>query len=85
MALNLIISSEIRSVMEERGIREEDLRQAAESLDREPYLRNAEETRFLAKKRIGNFTVNMEFTCSGDDIEICNVYSYVVRLTGEQE
>lgn len=85
MALNLIINSEIQSVMEERGIREEDLRQAAESLDQEPYLHNAEKTRFLAKKRIGNFTVNMEFTRSGDNIELCNVYSYVVRLAGEQE
>ena len=85
MALNLIINSEIQSVMEERGIQEEDLRQVAESLDQETYLHNAEETRFLVKKRIGNFTVNMEFTRSGNDIEVCNVYSYVVRLTGEQE
>lgn len=84
MATAIKISPELQSMMEERGIREEDLQQVVNSFEEMPHLRNAEGNRFLAKKRLGNFTVNVEFTRSEDTVDICNIYSYVVSLDGEQ-
>ncbi len=84
MAANIIINTEIQSIMEERGIRNEDLQEVVKSFHDAPHLHDAEGKRFLAKKRLGNFTVNAEFVLSGDNLEICNVYSYVISLADEQ-
>ena len=84
MTANTIISAEIQSIMEERGIRDEDLQEVVKTFRDAPHLHDAGGKRFLAKKRLGNFTVNVEFVLSGNDLEICNVYSYVVALTDEQ-
>ena len=38
---------------------------------------------FLAKKKIGNFTANVEYTVSGGEVEVLNLYSYVITLAGQ--
>ena len=51
------ISDEIKAVMEDRGIREEDIREVleyAETTGKKLYVDGEEH--FLAKKKIGNFT-----------------------------
>lgn len=78
------ISDEIKAVMEDRGIREEDIREVleyAETTGKKLYVDGEEH--FLAKKKIGNFTANIEYTVSGGEVEVLNLYSYVITLAGQ--
>ena len=54
--------------MEDRGIREEDIREVldyAESTGRKLYVEGEEH--YLAAKKIGNFTCNVEYAVSGGE------------------
>lgn len=78
------MSDEIKDIMEERGIREEDIREVldyAEATGKKLYIEGEEH--YLAKKKIGSFTANVEYTVNGDEVEILNLYSYVITLSGE--
>lgn len=78
------MSDEIKDIMEDRGIREEDIREVldyAETTGKKLYVEGEEH--YLAKKKIGSFTANVEYTVSGDEVEILNLYSYVITLSGE--
>ena len=71
--------------MEDRGIREEDIREVldyAESTGRKLYVEGEEH--YLAAKKIGNFTCNVEYAVSGGEVEILNLYSYVITLAGQE-
>ena len=81
---NIAISTTVQAAMDERGIQENDVRLVLDGCGNPPHLCSEDGQRFLAKKRIGNFTVNVEFARTGDSIEVYNVYSHVVRLTGEE-
>ena len=75
------LSDDIRAIMEERGIREEDIREVldyAESTGKKLYVEGEE--RYLAKKKIGNFTCNVEYAVNGGEVEVLNLYSYVILL-----
>lgn len=43
------------------------------------------EERYLAKKKIGNFTCNVEYAVNGGEVEVLNLYSYVILLTGQED
>lgn len=78
------MSDEIKDIMEDRGIREEDIREVldyAETTGKKLYVEGEEH--FLAKKKIGNFTANIEYTVSGGEVEVLNLYSYVITLAGQ--
>jgi 4Fe-4S ferredoxin iron-sulfur binding domain protein len=80
------LSDDIRAIMEERGIREEDIREVldyAESTGKKLYVEGEE--RYLAKKKIGNFTCNVEYAVNGGEVEVLNLYSYVILLTGQED
>lgn len=70
--------------IEKRGITEEDLMQvivyAEESKDK---LVSKDETQFLAKKRIDNFTVYAQYSIDGDTANISDFYSHRVNLKKE--
>ena len=72
----LIISDEIAELMEERGIRE-----FAESSGKKLYIEGEEH--FLARKRIGSFTAYAEYTVSGNDVEVLDVYSHMIVFPGD--
>ena len=79
------LSDDVSAVMEDRGIREEDIREVldyAESTGRKLYVEGEEH--YLAAKKIGNFTCNVEYAVSGGEVEILNLYSYVITLTGQE-
>ena len=60
------LSDDVSAVMEDRGIREEDIREVldyAESTGRKLYVEGEEH--YLAAKKIGNFTCNVEYAVSG--------------------
>ena len=80
------LSDDIRAIMEERGIREEDIRAVldyAESTGKKLYVEGEES--YLAKKKIGNFTCNVEYAVNGGEVEVLNLYSYVILLTGQED
>lgn len=75
------LSDEINEIMEDRGIKEEDVREVleyAESTGMKLYLDG--ENRYLAKKRINNFTANVEYSLGDNEVVILNIYSYIIRL-----
>lgn len=79
------LSDDVSAVMEDRGIREEDIREVldyAESTGRKLYVEGEEH--YLAAKKIGNFTCNVEYAVSGGEVEIPNLYSYVITLAGQE-
>lgn len=78
------MSDEIKDIMEDRGIREEDIREVldyAETTGKKLYVEGEEH--YLAKKKIGSFTANVEYTVSGGEVEVLNLYSYVITLAGQ--
>ena len=79
------LSDDIKAIMEERGIREEDIREVldyAETTGKKLYVEGEEH--FLARKRIGNFSAYVEYSLNGDSVEVLNVYSHVVMLSEDQ-
>ena len=79
------LSDDVSAVMEDRGLREEDIREVldyAESTGRKLYVEGEEH--YLAAKKIGNFTCNVEYAVSGGEVEILNLYSYVITLAGQE-
>lgn len=72
----------IRKTMDDRGIREEDIREVleyAETTGRKLYIEGEEH--FLAKKRLNNFTPNVEYILSNGEVEIVNLYSYIISFS----
>lgn len=76
------LNDEIRKIMDDRGIREEDIREVleyAETTGRKLYIEG--EDHFLAKKRLNNFTPNVEYILSNGEVEIVNLYSYIISFS----
>lgn len=79
------ISDELAELMEERGVREEDVREVleyAETSGKKLYIEGEE--RFLARKRIGKFSAYVEYIL-GDAVELVNVYSHMVTLAEDNQ
>ena len=72
--------------MEERGVREEDVREVleyAESTGKKLYVEG--ENRFLARKRIGSYSAYVEYILGDGSVETTDVYSHMVKLTADAE
>lgn len=79
------ISDELAELMEERGVREEDVREVleyAETNGKKLYIEGEEH--FLARKRIGKFSAYVEYIL-GDAVELVNVYSHMVTLAEDNQ
>ena len=84
-SVNLVISGEVADNMEERGVREEDVREVieyAETTGKKLY--NEEDDHFLARKRIGKFSAYAEYAIHENSIELFDVYSHMVTFEGEE-
>jgi hypothetical protein len=82
--IGIKMNDAVAECMQERGISEDDVRQVlahAEEEGTKLYIEG--ENHFLGKKRINNFTVNVEYIVGGDEIELVNAYSHVVKLTAD--
>lgn len=76
------LSDEIKEVMENRGIREEDIREVleyAETTGKKLYIDGEEH--YLAKKRLNKFTPNVEYIIADGEVEVVNLYSYIISFT----
>jgi len=83
--LKLIVDDSLTSVMEERGITKEDVGQVlryAESSGNKLCKEN--KSHCLAKQRLENFTVYVEYQIEHDSYKLLNVYSHRVSLTEDE-
>lgn len=80
MDLNIKISDAIAELMEERGVKADDVREVieyAESTGKKLYVEG--EDRFLARKRMGSFSAYVEYSL-GAEVEVIDVYSHQVTF-----
>lgn len=84
--LKVIISDDILQTMDQRGIKENEVKDViGYSLNGEIYLHTSDKGQVLAKKKLGNFTVYVEYTVGDDTYKVANVYSHRVSLLEDQE
>jgi hypothetical protein len=81
----LIISGETQAKMDERGIKKSDIKEVLAWAENGIKLYIKGENRFLAKKRMGNFTAYVEYDKVDDGYRIQDVYSHRVSLSEDQE
>lgn len=81
----LIISDETQAKMDERGIKKTDIKEVLAWAENGVKLYIEGENRFLAKKRMGNFTAYVEYDRVDEGYKIRDVYSHRVTLTEDQE
>lgn len=83
-SVSLTMTDDVKNTMEERGVREEDIRAVLEySHNGGAKLYDESNGHFLGKKRIGNFTVNLEYSIGSDYVEIIDMYCHVVKLASD--
>lgn len=73
-------SEEATGVMEERGIREEDVVEAVGKAENGGDKLYAENGDFLSKATIGNYTVYVEYKEADGKLLVCNVYGHRVTI-----
>ena len=81
----LIISDETEAKIDERGIKKTEIKNGLAWAENGVKLYIDGENRFLAKKRMGNFTAYVEYDKVDDGYRIQDVYSHRVSLTEDQE
>lgn len=82
--INVTYSEAIVQIMEERGISQEDVKAVIVAAEDEGVkLVSIANKRYLAKKRLENFTVYVEYNLSGAEVEVFDVYGHRVNLTEE--
>jgi hypothetical protein len=73
----LIINDQARATLEDRHIVEEDIKKVialAESVGNK--LRQPDDSRFLAKRRLENYTLYVEYARDGDRFVLLTAYSH---------
>lgn len=79
------LSADVEAVMEERGIRMEDIQVVIEAAESSGEKLSSESTgHFLAKKRLENIMAYAEYTLADNVAEVVDVYSHRVSLQEEQ-
>lgn len=81
----LIISQEVTEIMENRGIKESDVREVIEYGETTSRKLVSDDGVFLAKKRVNNFTPNVEYAIQDGGIEIRNLYSYIISFVNSED
>lgn len=83
--INVTLSAEVESVMEERGVCLEDIQTVIETAETSGVkLLNQDTGHFLAKKRLENVTVYAEYQIDGDNANVVDVYSHRVTMAEDQ-
>lgn len=74
----------VAEIMEERGINEDDIRAVIAAAE-ESGEKLVDGARSLAKKRLDNVTVYVEYTSEDDGFDVADVYSHRVALKEDEE
>ena len=83
--VKVTLSTEVQSVMEERGVCLEDIQTVIDAAETSGVkLLNQDSGHFLAKKRLENVTVYAEYQINGDQADVIDVYSHRVMMAEDQ-
>ena len=86
METNISLSDSVITNMEDRGITEEDIHSVIDfAVNGSTIMYSNDDNCKVAKKRIGNFTVYVEYSLDGDKYTVTNVYSHRIKLTEDME
>lgn len=84
--ISITVDEELVGLMEERGIKLEDIeRVIVQSEEAGDFLYDADEDKYLAKKRFGEFTVYAGYTKLAEMYMLHNAYGHRVQLESETE
>lgn len=83
--VKVILEDQIADIMEQRGIKENDIQDVINyAMNGGFYMHSVNGEQILAKKRLGNFTLYVEYTLENDACKVLNIYSHRVSLTEDQ-
>ncbi len=85
MAKEIKFSDQALELMEERGIRKEDVVEAVETAENGGDKLYTESGEFLAKAKVGNYTVYAGYKESGDSLLVDNAYGHRVAIMDYEE
>jgi hypothetical protein len=75
--IQLVVSEKARAILEDRHIVEEDVRKVIAMAETDgKKLRQPDGSRFLANRRLGNYTLYVEYAPEGDRIALLSAYSH---------
>lgn len=80
MVKEIKFSEEALEMMEERGIRKEDVVEAVETAENGGDKLYTESGEFLAKAKVGNYTVYSEYKDTCDALLVGNAYGHRVKI-----
>lgn len=80
--IRIIKSSEVDGLLEKRGIRDDDVRQVIH-IGEATGLKLYQADKYLAKKRLGEFTLYVEYRPVADGYEVLTAYSHRVQLKSD--
>ncbi|PAB60563.1 hypothetical protein [Anaeromicrobium sediminis] len=83
--MEIIISSEVKDLMSERGVAKEDVQAVIEKAEAEKTFLIAEDESILAKARLDNFCPYVAYEKDGETYTIKTVYAHRVLLGHEFE
>lgn len=78
--MELIISSEVEELMNERGITKEDIETVITNAEENKTFLIADDQSILAKHRMNNFCPHVEYTKEGNSYTVKSVYAHRVKL-----
>jgi hypothetical protein len=81
MKIDLNMTEQVKELLKERGIKKEDVKETiehGESKKRKFYIPG--ENRFLGKKKIGNVTMNVEYSAGKKAFDVITAYSHRAEL-----
>jgi hypothetical protein len=82
--MSLNISDDVKALMEERGIKEEDVMEVIAYGEEGDKLVDETEEICLAKKRINEVTFYAVYKANGENCEVMNTYSHRIGLSEDQ-
>jgi len=84
-AVELVISDDVSEAMEERGVREEDIRAVLAAAEQSGDKLYNDEGHFLARARLDNFSAYVEYVLNDSSVEIIDAYSHKVSFASDEE
>jgi hypothetical protein len=79
--IKLQMSNETKQRLEDRHILEGDIKKVIKSAETElQKLYQPDTNKYLARKRLGNFTVNVEYTSEENEYTVLSAYSHRAKL-----
>ena len=79
--VKVILEDQITDIMEQRGIKANEIQDVINyAMNGGVYMHSVNGEQILGKKRLGNFTLYVEYMLENDACKVLNIYSHRVSL-----